>query len=196
YSSAADLKADLVRIEVQPRWHRSTKAILAASVLLAVGGIVAKRQASRSTTGGDEIHSVAVLPLANYSGDPQQEYVADGVTEELITDLARIGSLKVISRTSAMHYKGSNKTLPQIGHELNVDAVVEGSVQRAGQRLRITAQLIRTATDQHLWAQKYEGDAGDVLTMEDEVAREIAGEVKAKLTPEERARLTSARPVD
>src|SRR6185437_7641499 len=94
-------------------------------------------------------------PSANeLSGDPQQEYVADGVTEELTTDLARIRSLKVISRTSAMHYKGSNKTLPQIGRELNVDAVVEGSVQRAGERLKITAQLIRAGTDQHLWAQK------------------------------------------
>jgi len=199
YSSAADLKTDLLRIKVQPsRRRRATEAILAGAVLLAlsIGGIVAKRQASRSAPGADQIHSVAVLPLANYSGDPQQEYVADGVTEELTTDLARIRSLKVISRTSAMHYKESNKTLPQIGRELNVDAVVEGSVQRAGERLKITAQLIRAGTDQHLWAQKYESDARDVLTMEDEVARDIAGEVKAKLTPEEQAQLTDARPVD
>lgn len=142
------------------------------------------------------IESIAVLPLQNFSADHQQEYLADGITEELISTLAKIGSLKVISRTSAMHYKDTNKTLPEIARELKVDTIVEGSVQRVGQRLKITAQLIRAANEQHLWAEEYERDSGDVLVLESEVARDIANEVKARLTPAERKRLASARRVD
>ena len=99
-----------------------------------------------------EIKSVAVLPLENLSGDPAQEYFADGMTEALISNLARIRALRVISRTSVMRYKGSRKSLPEIARELNVDAVIEGSVQRSGERVRVTAQLIHPATDTHLWA--------------------------------------------
>src|SRR5579864_5306472 len=143
-----------------------------------------------------QIQSIAVLPLANLSGDPAQDYFADGITEELITDLSQVGSLKVISRTSTIHYRGANKTLPQIARELHVDAVVEGSVLRLGQRVKITAQLIQAATDQHLWAESYQRDARDVLAMEEEVARDIAGKIKVKLTEQEKARLATVHPLD
>jgi TolB-like protein/Tfp pilus assembly protein PilF len=143
-----------------------------------------------------QIHSLAVLPLVNLSGDPEQEYFADGMTEELITDLAKIGELRVISRTSVMNYKDAHKPLPEIGRELNVDAVVEGSVQRSGQRVRISAQLIEARTDRNLWAASYERDLRDVLALQDEVATAIAREIQVKLTPQEAARLASARPIN
>jgi TolB-like protein/DNA-binding winged helix-turn-helix (wHTH) protein/Flp pilus assembly protein TadD len=143
-----------------------------------------------------EIHSIAVLPLANLSGDPAQDYFADGMTEELTTDLGQISALRVISRTSAMHYKGTNKTLPEIARELHVDAVVEGSVERSGDQVRITAQLVEAATDRHLWAKKYERNLRDVLSLQDDVAQAIANEVKIKLTPQEQIHLANARPVN
>jgi len=142
------------------------------------------------------IESLAVLPLTNYSGDPAQDYFADGMTEELITDLAKISALRVISRTSVMGYKGTQKALPDIARDLNVDAVVEGSVQRSGDRVRITAQLIDARTDRHLWAESYERDLRDVLALQGEVAQAIAGEIRIKLTPDEQQRLSSARKVD
>jgi TolB-like protein len=151
---------------------------------------------SQITERSKELRSIVVLPLANLSADPEQEYFSDGMTEALITDLAKIGSLKVISRTSAMHYKKTAKTLPEIARELNVDTVVEGSVLRAGNRVRITAQLIQANTDEHLWAESYERQLEDILSLQNEVARAIAGEVRARLTPEERARLTGARSVN
>jgi eukaryotic-like serine/threonine-protein kinase len=197
YQRAAELRADLIRVqgEIGRRWRR--RAALAAVPLLALlVGLGWKLGWFRPGLRIGPIQSIAVLPLANFSGDPQQEYLADGVTEELITDLAKIASLKVISRTSAMHYKGTNETLPQIGRELNVDAVVEGSVQRVGERMKVTVQLIRTSTDEHLWAERYERDSRDVLTMEAEVARDISNEVKAKLTPEEQRQLMTARQID
>ena len=110
-----------------------------------------------------QIRSIAVLPLQNLSGDPSQEYFSDGMTDALITDLAQIGSLKVISRTSSMQYKQSKKSLPEIGRELSVDGIVEGSIQRSGDRVRITAQLIHGPSDRHLWANSYEGDFRDVF---------------------------------
>jgi len=143
-----------------------------------------------------QIRSLAVLPLENLSRDPEQDYFGDGMTEALITDLAQIGSLKVISRTSVMRYKGTTKPLPQIGRELGVDGVVEGSVQRSGERVRITAQLIEAAADRHLWAQSYERDLRDVLSLQDEVARTIANQIQIKLTPAEQVRLAKPRPVD
>ncbi len=149
-----------------------------------------------SGTVGRQIRSLAVLPLENLSGDPDQEYFADGMTEALITDLAQIGELRVISRTSVVHYKGTHKTLPEIARELHVDGVVEGSVQRSGSRVRISAQLIQAPTDTHLWAQSYERDLSDVMTLEDDVARAVAEEIRVKLTPQEQARLSRARPVN
>lgn len=142
------------------------------------------------------IESLAVLPLLNLSGDPQQEYFADGMTDELTTTISRISELRVTSRTSAMEFKGTKKTVAEIAKELNVDALVEGSVTRSGNRVRVTAQLIEARADSHLWANDYERDLRDVLTLQDEVARDIANEIRVKLTPEERTRLAAAHPID
>jgi TolB-like protein/DNA-binding winged helix-turn-helix (wHTH) protein len=149
----------------------------------------------RRESGRIRVQSIAVLPLENLSGDPAQEYFADGMTDELTTDLAKIGNLRVISRTSATQYKGTHKRLAQIAKELNVDALVEGAVSRSADRVRITAQLIYAPTDEHLWAETYERDVHDVLTLQDEVARAIAREIRVNLTPEERG-LLIARPVN
>jgi len=141
------------------------------------------------------ITSLAVLPLENLSGDPEQQFFVDGVTETLIADLAQISALRVISRTSVMQYKGTRKTLPEIARELHADAFVEGSVFRSGNRVRVTAQLVE-ATDRHLWAENYEFDLRDALASQSNVAQAIAGAVRAKLTPPEKARLASVRPVN
>jgi TolB-like protein/Flp pilus assembly protein TadD len=142
------------------------------------------------------IESLVVLPLENLSGDPEQEYFADGMTEALITMLAKIGPLRVISRTSAMRFKKTNKGLPEIARELNVDAVVEGTVLRVGDRVRISAQLIDARTDGHLWAENYERAIRDVLALQVEVARAIANEIRVKLTPHEQEQLKSCRQID
>jgi TolB-like protein/DNA-binding winged helix-turn-helix (wHTH) protein/Tfp pilus assembly protein PilF len=139
--------------------------------------------------------SIAVLPLTNLTGDAAQDYLADGMTDALITDLAQIRSLRVISRTSAMRYKASSKALPEIARELGVEAVVEGSVARSGQRVRVNAQLIEAQSDQHLWAKVYEGNLQDVLALQGSVALAVASEIQIRLTPEEHDRLTNARPV-
>jgi len=144
----------------------------------------------------DQIESLAVLPLENLSGDSSQDYFTDGMTEALIAELSKVGALRVISRTSVMKYKGSRKLLPEIARELDVDVIVEGSVIRSGERVRITAQLIQAATDIHLWAENYERNAGDILTLQKEVARVIAREIKIKVTPQEQARLSKTRPVN
>jgi len=151
---------------------------------------------SRRTVPLPRIESLAVLPLANLSGDPEQEYFADGMTEELITNLGKISALRVISRTSVMRYKGTKKPLPEIARELNMDAIVEGTVQRSGNRVRISAQLIQARPERHLWAESYERDLRDVLALQSEVARAIANEIRLKLTPQEQTRLASARPVN
>jgi TolB-like protein/Flp pilus assembly protein TadD len=142
------------------------------------------------------LRSIAVLPLDNLSGDPSQAFFVDGMTDQLITDLAKVGSLRVISRTSVMRYKGTKKGLPEIARELNVDGIIEGSVIRSGTRVRITAQLLHGPTDRHLWAESYDRDLGDVLKLQSEVAEAIAQQVRAQLTPEQQARLHSARPVN
>ena len=147
-------------------------------------------------TSNPQIRSIAVLPLENLSKDPGQDYFSDGITDALTTELAQIGSLRVISRTSAMHFKGTRETLPQIGQELNVDAVVEGTVARSENRVRVTAQLIEASSDRHLWARSYERDLKDVFALQDDVARDIAEEIRVKLTPQERTRFARARPVD
>src|SRR2546429_4330006 len=137
--------------------------------------------------------SIAVLPLENLSHDPDQDYLADGMTEALITNLGKINSLNVISRTTVMHYKGAKKTLPEIARELDVDAVVEGTVLRSGSRVRVTANLLHAPTDRHLWAESYERDLRDVLALQGEVARAIAEEVRVKLTPKEEIGRASCR---
>jgi TolB-like protein/Tfp pilus assembly protein PilF len=142
------------------------------------------------------IQSLVVLPLENLSNDPEQEYFADGMTDQLITNLAQISALKVISRTSAMRYKGTKKSLPEIARELHVDAVVEGAVMWVGGRVRISAQLIEAPSDYHLWAASYERDLRDVLSMQEEVTRAIASEIRVNLSAQEQARLASTRPID
>ena len=142
------------------------------------------------------IHSLAVLPLEDLSHSPEQDYFAEGITEELITELSKIKSLRVISRTSAMHYKGTTKTLPEVARELHVDAVVEGSVLRVGNRVRITAELIEGRTDKHLWAQTYDRDMQDILALQSSVAQAVVQAIRVTLTPEEKGRLERTLQVD
>jgi TolB-like protein/DNA-binding winged helix-turn-helix (wHTH) protein/Tfp pilus assembly protein PilF len=141
------------------------------------------------------IHSIAVLPLVNLSGSPAEDYFTDGMTDELISDLAQISALRVISRTSVMQYKNFRKSVREIGKELNVDAVVEGTVSRSSGRVRINAQLIQAPTDTHLWARSYERDLGDVIALQDEVAAAIADEIRIQLLPSEKARLATSRAI-
>jgi TolB-like protein/Tfp pilus assembly protein PilF len=143
-----------------------------------------------------KIQSLVVLPLENLSKDPEEEYFTDGMTDQLITNLAQIGALRVISRTSAMRYKGTKKSLPEIARELHVDAVVEGAVMWVAGRVRISAQLIEAPTDHHLWAASYERDLRDVLSMQEEVTRAIVSEIRVKLTAQEQARLANSHPIN
>jgi TolB-like protein/Tfp pilus assembly protein PilF len=142
------------------------------------------------------IRAVAVLPLQNFSGDANQEYLSEGVTEAIISNLSQIPALDVISRTSVMRYKGTTKPLPEIGKELGVDAIVEGSVQRSGGRVRITAQLVRASPEKHIWANHYDRDLSDELKLEAEVAQEIAEQIQINITPEQKARLAEKRSVN
>jgi TolB-like protein/DNA-binding winged helix-turn-helix (wHTH) protein/Tfp pilus assembly protein PilF len=172
---------------------------LAPTVLLAVfAGLNVGKWWPRVSKGWSpaRIESLAVLPLESLSNDPSQEYFADGVTDALITDLAQIRALRVISRTSAMRYKGARKSLPEIARELNVDAVVEGVVVHSGHRVRIDAQLIKADNDRHLWAKSYERNVSDILELQSEVAREIASEIQIKLTPWEQSRLARTRTIN
>jgi TolB-like protein/Tfp pilus assembly protein PilF len=221
YQSAKELRVDLQRLKrdtesarvgaglapppgVQQaaplHWRRLVVA--ATGVLAAVLGVLlglnvaGLRDRLLPKATAPRIESLAVLPLENLMGDPQQEYFVDGMTEELIADLSQVSALRVISRTSVMQYKGTKKSMPEIARELKVDGVIEGSVLRSGHQVRITAQLIQAATDTHLWAQSYKRDLRDVLALQEEVARAIAGEVRVKLTPQEHTRLARARPVN
>jgi TolB-like protein/predicted Ser/Thr protein kinase len=180
-------------------------ALLAVAALLIALNVAGLRErlmtavgasVSRRTVPLPKIESIAVLPLENLSRDKEQEYFADGMTEALISEVGQIGALRVISRQSVMRYKGSDKPLTQIAQELKVDALIEGSVLRAGDRIRVTAQLIGAVPERHLWARSYERDLRDVLSLQSEVARAIADEIKAKVTPDVQARLARARPVN
>ena len=188
-SQEAEVGPNLVDRGRLRRWIGSLIAGLVGGALLVVlvlaFDIAGTREWLRTRTA--TIRSIAVLPLENLSGDPNQEYFADGMTDELITELAQVENLRVISRTSAMHYKNTKKTLPEIARELSVDAVLEGSVARAGNRVRITAQLIQANSDRHLWAQSYERDLRDVLALQSDVAQGIVGQVRAELRPREAA---------
>jgi serine/threonine protein kinase len=184
--------------------YRSAKDLLAALKSLGTpwgispgpaSDILMRRRRARDTRR-KRIQSLVVLPLTNLSRDPEQEYFADGMTDALISNLAKLRALKIISRTSAMRYKGMDKSLPQIAEELNVDAVVEGSVLRAGQRVRITAKLIHAATDTHVWAESYERNLQDVLLLQSELAQAIAGEIQVAITPEEKKHLARSRRVN
>ncbi|MGB7189512.1 MAG: winged helix-turn-helix domain-containing protein [Acidobacteriaceae bacterium] len=163
-----------------PRSHLRLVVILGGCLILLASAtwLIATR-----IHAAPAIHSLAVLPLNNLSGDPSQEYFADGMTDELITELARIPNLRVVSRTSIMADKGSRRPLPEIARQLDVDAIVEGSIVRSGDRIRITAQLIDARTDRHLWAQSFEGPASDVLSLQDSVAQQIATQARFVLAP-------------
>jgi TolB-like protein/DNA-binding winged helix-turn-helix (wHTH) protein/Flp pilus assembly protein TadD len=179
--------------EVRRRWPYALRVFAGAFILLAAGLTLSVIFRSRRP---DLIRSLAVLPLENLSGDPAQEYFSDGMTDELITELGQITDLRVISRTSAMTYKGTHKSLTQIAQDLKVDAVVEGAVLRSGNQVRITAQLILAEADKQLWAKSYEGELRDTLTLQSQVARAIAEEIRTKLTPHEQAILKNANRVN
>lgn len=169
---------------------RRIRPILWAIASLCVVAIAATVIARwRSASRQPQIVSIAVLPLQNLSEDAEQDYLNDGLTDALTTRLAEIGDLRVISRTTAMHYKHTQKTTPEIARELGVDALLEGSLIRSGNRLRVNVQLIQTSNDQHLWANEYDRDLADVLTLEGDLAREIAGQIRSRLTPEQQERL-------
>ena len=174
--------------------------VAAAAVTVAVAvigvGFATWYWSQTHATAAHSINSLAVLPLENLSGDPQQEYFAEGMSDEVTTELGKLGALRVISRTSAMRYKGTHKPLGQSARELNVDAVIEGTVLRSGDHVRITAQLVRASPEQHLWAESYEGDLSSVLTLQREVARAIANAIQVKLTPNEQEHLASSLPIN
>jgi serine/threonine protein kinase/tetratricopeptide (TPR) repeat protein len=214
--SAAELRADLKRLKrdtesapavplvadrpdaLRVHWWGEKSWLLATTAVIVLLGAAASfyfLTSKQHVASGPRITSLAVLPLVNLSGDTGQDYFADGMTDELITRLSKISALRVISRTSVMHYKNTKKTTPGIARELNVDALVEGSVLRSGDRVRISAQLIQAPSDRHLWAESYERDLRNILALQDEVARAIAEEVRIKLSPQEKNQLAHARAV-
>jgi serine/threonine-protein kinase len=202
YGSTADLARKLKDVPETPSVWRARRKVLwgAAAVLIAVLGVALGPHLKGlwdrlSTRGPAPIESIAVLPLQNLSGDPEQEYFADGMTEALITNLAKVSGLKVIARAAAMRYKSSDLSSAEIARELGVDALVEGSALRAGDSVRIMAQLIDPETERALWAESYERDLENVLVLQGEVAQAIAAEVEVALTPEDMKRLAGARPV-
>jgi adenylate cyclase len=197
----------LIEQSTEQKRSRRRIALIAGAGLLILAGLAlvlmrlrALAPASSQALSAAKKHtitSIAVLPLDNFTGDPSQEYFADGMTDELTTDLATISALRVISRGSVMQYKGAHRPpMPVIAKALKVDAVVEGSVTRIGDKVRITAQLIDAAADQHLWAKSYERESRDVLALQDEVALAIAREINVELTPREQARFANSRTVD
>ena len=204
YRSAGEIAVDLRRLEgsgtAPPIRHamnlpRQTAVAAAAATALAIASLV-YFGASGSAPSHDAVDSLAVLPLQSLSSRPEGDYLADGMTEALISGLAQIRALKVISRTSVMQYKGTEKTMPQIGRELGVDAVIEGSVAQDAGRIRVTAQLIDARTDRHLWAKSYDRELQNVLQLQDEIARAVAEEVRAQLLPGEEMRFARARPIN
>jgi len=191
--------ADRALVSKRP-WLPASKAVafaLGSVFVILIFWIFHQRShTSGNTLLSTPIRSLAVLPLENLSGDASQDYFADGMTDQLITDLAQISALRVISRTSVMPYKRTGRSLPQIARELNVDAVVEGTVLRSGEQIRITAQLIEASADKHLWAASYEGDLREMLTLQKRVASAIAGQIRIELTPQEQAVLKNAKVVN
>ena len=188
-------------VPIPPRndwWHRHLGWAVAGVIVAGLLAFVVFNRFGRDGSGPSRttIRSIAVLPLENISGDSTENYFAEGMTDALITDLAKISTLRVVSRTTMMQYRKQNKPLPVIGKELGVDAIVEGTVTRAGDRVRITAQLIRVATDEHLWAETYDRDLRDVLRLQKEVASAIAGEVHVQLTPAEQTQFSRTSAVD
>ena len=208
YQSAKELAVDLRRLAnpttvpgpVRAKRSRVVPiAVLAAAVIAVFLGLNVGwlHQPLFRQPSAQSIRSLAVLPFENLSHDPQQEYFAEGMSDALTTEIAQIGELRVISRTSAMQYKDAKKPLPQIARELNVDAIMEGSILRSGSKVRVTAQLIQASPERHLWAKSYESDLPDALSLQSQVARSVADQIRVKLTGEEEARLRKPpHPVD
>jgi serine/threonine protein kinase len=209
YSSASEMISELEELAsnsnsiAAPITKRSSRR-----AALAIAGVAALMLAAamfrsdlrewlkRSGLAGPApIRSVAVLPFANVSGDAQQEYFVDGMTDKLTTELAQIPGLRVISRTSTMQFKGTKKTASEVADSLNVEAIIAGAIMQSGNRVRITTQLIEAKSDRHLWAKTYERDSRDAMALQDDLARDISEEVRAKLTPDERKRLMAPHPV-
>jgi serine/threonine protein kinase/tetratricopeptide (TPR) repeat protein len=214
YQHAPDVHSDLQAVQsgkssdlagrdtdVSHRPHISRRAIAVSAGIFLLLALAAAFNFGKvrdwvRSTNGPRIQSLAVLPLINLTGDAAQDFFVDGMTDEVTTELAQIGGLRVTSRTSTMQFKDAKKSIPQIGKELNVDAVLQGSVAHSGNRVRVIAQLIEAQSDRQLWSKRYERELQDVLTMQDELARDIASEIRIKLTPEERTRLASPRPIN
>ncbi|HXN94219.1 MAG TPA: tetratricopeptide repeat protein [Candidatus Acidoferrales bacterium] len=209
-SQCADSKVDLTSPPLLPAFpafaaqpEKRVRRLRLVTVALSIFAIVLAgafafrylKRSSLATAPSGQLTSLVVLPFENLSADKDQAYFADGMTDELIAHLAKIRSLRVISRTSSMEYKGAHKTLSQIARDLHVDSVVEGTVLRSGDRVRITAELVQVATDRHLWAETYESQLGDILTLQSHVASAIVNEIRVKLTPEEQVRLATTRQV-
>ena len=214
YQHASDIRTDLQRLKreresgkieastekaAEHRFGRREVIATAGSLVLLLAilaglGWGKLREWIRPATS-PRVQSLAILPLQNLSGDPAQDYFADGMTDELITQLSQISAVRVSSRTSAIRYKGTQKSVPEIARELGVDAIVEGSVLRSGNRVRIAAQLIAANSDQHLWSKSYERDVGDVLSLQSEVSESIAESIKLQLTPQDQTRLRASRDV-
>jgi TolB-like protein len=194
WQSAIELRRELNSISAQPAptFARFVWSAVTLSFVLLILALWAFRAPSRA----GHIESLAVLPLENLSGDPSQEYFADGMTEVLITDLGKIGSLRVIARPSVMKFKGYKTPLREIATEIKVDALVVGSVSRSGGRVRVTTHLYRSSDERQLWSESYERDSRDVLVLQTEIAHAIAGEIRSKLTPEEKVRLSKSHPVN
>lgn len=190
-TDAADLEEPPSSPTPQPRRWRSLAIVLgAAIVIVTVVGIVATRKwAFKRVSETPRISALAVIPLDDLSRDPEQQYFADGLTDALITDLAKLGGVRVTSRTSVMQYHGTKKTIKEIGRELNVDAVVEGTVTHAGNRVRVTAQLIQVATDMHLWADSYDREVSEILDLQRALTTDIARRINIFLKPLDRPRI-------
>src|SRR5215467_4083850 len=181
--------------EEKPKSRSRTAGMaLAGLLILAATALAVWRW--QQTRHREEIRAIAVLPLENLSGDPSQEFFTEGITDELITEIAHLHPLRVISRTSVLGYKGTSKSLPQIARELGVDAVLEGSVLRSGQQVRITAQLIDARIDAHLWSEEYTREVRDVLSLQREIAGDVAHHIRLHLLPEQHSRIATPLPVD
>lgn len=203
-SELATAATDLAQSEIEKRPSKATRmwygfALGTVTILLALFlGLNLRGLKGRFLSRGDAgpIRSLAVLPLGNLSGDPSQEYFSDGMTDALITNLSKISALRVISHTSVNHFKGTKKALTDIAAELQVDAILEGNVEREGDRVRITVNLVQAFPEKHLWAESYDRDLRSVLDLENEVARTIADQIRITVTPEERRRMAVSQTVD
>src|SRR5450432_416208 len=188
----ADHNPNVAAAPYSSRWQLAAGLVVVLVVAALSYFTFASRREAKAVAP-PPIRSIAVLPLANLSTDPEYEFFADGMTDDLITELARIRALRVISRTSVMQYKGTRKSLPEIARELNVDALVEGTVSQRNGHLHVTAQLVQANPEQHIWAESYERPLEQAQNIQSEIAREIAAALRTTMTPEEQARMRGSR---